>query len=157
VTFRDGGPDDIDAVLAVDRDAFPDTPTTRSAMEQILGRGDRVLLAVVKGEVAGISLYRNDDADGGYLTTLGVREAYRGRGIGAALTLRTAKRVFAEGAARLDLRTNDDNGVAIALYRKLGFRHVAAGKDYRRPADPRVIEAMRKQGEGTFIKFGGWR
>jgi mycothiol synthase len=86
-----------------------------------------------------------------------VLEAARGKGIGATLTLRTAKTLFAEGAHRLDLRTDDDNANAIRLYTWLGFKHAGAGRDYERPADPKVIEQMRRESEGTFIKFGNWR
>jgi ribosomal protein S18 acetylase RimI-like enzyme len=157
VIFREGGVADIDELLAIDREAFPDTPMTRAGFVDQLEAGGRALIAQQKGSPVGFVLYSQDDPDTGYLRTLAVREAVRGLGIGAALALRTAKAVFSEGAVRLDLRTDDDNGGAIRLYKRLGFKAVGSGRDYERPADPRVIEAMRKQSEGTFIKFGGWR
>jgi hypothetical protein len=40
---------------------------------------------------------------------------------------------------------------------RLGFKQSAAGRDYTRPTDQRVIEQMQKQGEGIVIRFGGWR
>ena len=43
VKFRDGGPDDTDAVLAVDREAFPDTPLPREALASRLEEGSRLL------------------------------------------------------------------------------------------------------------------
>jgi ribosomal protein S18 acetylase RimI-like enzyme len=88
---------------------------------------------------------------------LAVGERWRGRAIGASLTLRVAKALFAEGAPRLDLKTDEDNATAIRLYRSLGFRQEGAGRDYDRPTDPRLIAAMRKASEGTLIRFGGWR
>ena len=157
VTFRDGGPADVDELLAIDREAFPDTPVTRTGLLEQLETGGRVLIAERRAEPVGFALYSVDDRDSGYLRTLAVRETARDEGIGSALTMRTAKAVFAEGAVRLDLRTDDDNGGAIRLYKRLGFEVAGSGRDYERPADPRVIEAMRKQNEGTFIKFGGWR
>jgi hypothetical protein len=39
----------------------------------------------------------------------------------------------------------------------VGFRQTHAGRDYRRPTDPREIKAMQVAGEGTLIRFGGWR
>lgn len=155
--FRDAGRDDIPAMVRIDRESFPDTPMPAAALEAYLGEGGRALVATARGEIAGIALYSLDDPGEGYIRTLAVTETQRGRSIGAALTIRVAKKLFSEGATRVDLKTNEDNAAAIRLYVRLGFRHVAAGRDYQRPVDPKVIEEMRKANEGTLIKFGGWR
>lgn len=157
MTFRAGGPEDVDALLRIDREAFPNTAGARSDMLAMLESTARVLVAERKGEAVGFALYDHDTPGTGYLRTLAVVDAAHGEGIGATLTLRTAKTVFGEGATRLDLRTDDDNANAIRLYTWLGFKHAGAGRDYERPADPKVIEEMRRQDEGTFIKFGNWR
>jgi ribosomal protein S18 acetylase RimI-like enzyme len=116
-----------------------------------------VLLASRKGTAVGFALFDHDTRGTGYLRTLAVLESARGNGIGATLTLRAAKALFADGADRMDLRTDDNNTKAIRLYTWLGFKHAGAGRDYERPADQRVIDAMRQESEGTFIKFGNWR
>ena len=157
ITYREGGVADLDSLLSIDREAFPNTPITRDGMRKLIEDDGRVLIAQQKGAPAGFALYDHDDPEMGYLRTLAVRDSARGQGIGGALTLRVAKIVFAEGATRLDLRTDDDNSAAIRLYNGLGFKHVGSGRDYERPADPKVIERRRKENEGTFIKFGGWR
>ncbi len=157
VTYRDSGVADLDALTRLDNAAFPKSPTPRSGLKEELESGERVLLAVAKNEPVGCAIYRHDDDGYGYLHTLAVDEAHRSQGIGAALTLRVAKTIFAEGADQLDLRTEDDNSGAIRLYTSLGFKHTTSGRDYERPADPKVIERMRRESEGTFIKFGGWR
>ncbi len=156
VTFRVGGLDDLGDALSIDRESFPNSPISREGMREELGQ-QSLLLAQRNGESVGLALYDHADADTAYLRTLAVREASRGQGVGAALTLRVAKAVFGDGATRLDLRTEDDNASAIRLYNWLGFKHVGSGRDYERPADPKVIERMRQQSEGTFIKFGNWR
>jgi ribosomal protein S18 acetylase RimI-like enzyme len=157
ITYREGGIADLDALTRLDREAFPESPTPSSSIKQALDSGERVLLALAKGEAVGCAIYRHDDDGYGYLHTLAVDEARRRKRIGTALTLRVAKAIFAEGADQLDLRTEDDNSGAIRLYTTLGFKHTTSGRDYERPADPKVIERMRRQSEGTFIKFGGWR
>lgn len=157
ISIRDGSINDLDLLLDIDHEAFPDTPVTRVGMEEEIAEGQRVLIAERKAEPVGFALFDQSDTDVGYLRTLAVRESARGIGVGAALSVRVAKVVFGEGATRLDLRTDDDNAAAVRLYTRLGFKHTGSGRDYERPADPRVIEAMRKQSEGTFIKFGGWR
>ena len=114
-------------------------------------------LATVGSDLAGFAIYDPARDGVGYLYVLAVAEAYRGRGIGEGLTVRVAKPVFAEGAQRLDLRTADNNATAIRLYVRMGFRQVAAGRDYTRPVDPRAITRIKKTSEGTVIRFGGWR
>jgi ribosomal protein S18 acetylase RimI-like enzyme len=155
VAYRDGSVEDIDAVIRLDRECFPDTPMPSALLRRLIAR-DRLLLAMVSGEAVGMAIHALEP-DRGYLTVLAVADAMRGRGIGAALTLRVAKSLFAEGAPQLDLKTDEDNGGAIRLYRSLGFAQDSAGRDYERPTDPKVIAAMRKASEGTLIRFGGWR
>ena len=158
VQFRDGGIDDITDLIRIDRDAFPDLPMPTPVLHANIERGEGVLLATIRGEVAGMALYVHADPGEGYVRTLAVHSAHRGQGIGAALTLRVAKRLFAEGATRIDLKTDDDNTNAIALYRSLGFGHIGAGRDYRRPTDPATIAALaKKASSGTMVRFGGWR
>jgi ribosomal protein S18 acetylase RimI-like enzyme len=157
VAFRTGSAKDIDELLMIDREAFPNSPVSRTSLLAMLGGSSRVLIAERRGEPIGFALYDHDTPGTGYLRTLAVLESERGVGVGAALTIRTAKDVFADGATRLDLRTDDDNAKAIRLYTWLGFKHVGAGRDYERPADPAIIKQMRRESEGTFIKFGGWR
>jgi ribosomal protein S18 acetylase RimI-like enzyme len=157
VRFRQGDASDIEAVVRIDRESFPDTPMPEAAYRHHLTSGDELMLATVGHEVAGFALYSYDGTDEGYLSSLAVAEGYRGRGIGPALTTRVAKWAFAQGADHLALRTEEDNGTAIAVYRALGFKHTGSGNDYERPTDPRVIAALKKASEGTLIRFGGWR
>ncbi len=157
ITISAGSVADLDELLAIDHEAFPNTPVTRAGMTEMIEYGERLWVARQKGNAIGFALYDHSDPGLGYLRTVAVREEARGLGVGAALTLRTAKTLFAEGATRLDLRTDDDNSAAIRLYAYLGFKHVGSGRDYDRPADTKVVEKLRKQSEGTFIKFGGWR
>jgi ribosomal protein S18 acetylase RimI-like enzyme len=157
VTFRDGGTEDVAAVARIDREAFPDTPMPEAAYRQCLADGERLLLATMGSEVAGFALYSYDGADEGYIHALAVADARRGRRIGPALTMRVAKWAFAQGADHLALRTEERNSTAIRVYRSLGFKHTSSGNDYERPTDPRVIAARKKAGEGTLIRFGGWR
>ena len=157
VAFRAGTADDIAAVARLDLAAFPDTPMPDSAYRHNLEIGDQLLVATIGGELAGYALYSYDGNEEGYLSVLAVAEAHRGRGIGPALSMRVAKWAFAQGADHVALRTEENNSVAIKVYRDLGFKHTGSGNDYDRPTDPRVIAAMKKTGEGTLIRFGGWR
>ncbi len=157
IAFRTGTAADIDAIARIDREAFPDTPMPESAYRHHLTGGDELLLATAGADIVGFALYSYDGVDEGYLSALAVDDAHRGRGIAPVLVSRVAKWAFAQGADHLALRTEEDNSTAIGVYRALGFKHTGSGNDYERPTDPRVIAAMKKAGEGTLIRFGGWR
>jgi ribosomal protein S18 acetylase RimI-like enzyme len=159
VNIREGGVADVDDLIRIDRESFPDTPLPSEVLRSRIASGDeRVLVATAGAEVAGFAMYERLDDETGYLGIVAVAEAYRERGIGAALTLRVAKALFAEGVERVDLKTDDDNSAAIRLYTRLGFRQTAAGRDYARPTDPRAITQLKKTAAGgTMIRFGGWR
>jgi RimJ/RimL family protein N-acetyltransferase len=56
-----------------------------------------------------------------YVAHVGVREMWRGRGVGAALFAAIEEWARAQGAWRLDLRVDTQNARGLALYRKRGF------------------------------------
>jgi ribosomal protein S18 acetylase RimI-like enzyme len=142
----------------LDLEAFPDTPEPASSIRARLSGGEiEGLVALKGGEVVGFCTFAQTDPGEGYIHTLAVSSDARRDGIGAALTQRVLKRLFAARAQRVSLTTDDDNGAAIRLYGKLGFRQTRAGVDYERPTDPRAIRRIQQEHLGTLIKFGGWR
>ncbi len=158
VKFRDATPADAEAMAALDLEAFPDTPEGASSIRRRMESGDLcALLATAQKDVIAFCSYAQHDPGEGYIHTIAVTESRRAEGLGEALTLRALKRLFADGAQRVSLTTDDDNSAAIRLYLKLGFRQSRAGVDYERPTDPRVIRRLQKESLGTLIKFGGWR
>jgi RimJ/RimL family protein N-acetyltransferase len=56
-----------------------------------------------------------------YIAHVGVRETWRGRGVGAALFAAIEEWARAQGAWRLDLRVDTQNARGLALYRRRGF------------------------------------
>jgi ribosomal protein S18 acetylase RimI-like enzyme len=156
VRLRDATRDDAPELSHIDREAFPDTPIPLDALRARFD-DESAIVAVSGNEIAGFCMYYMPDESQGWISVLAVGDGHRGRGIGAALTVRAAKRLFAQGARTVGLTTDDDNGDAIRLYVRLGFRQTHAGRDYSRPTDPRAIAEMKRAGEGTFIRFGGWR
>jgi ribosomal protein S18 acetylase RimI-like enzyme len=59
-----------------------------------------------------------------FVKDLVVDEAFRRRGIGAALLTRALAVFAARGATTVDLKTDTDNLKAQSLYRRLGFEIV---------------------------------
>lgn len=157
VRVREGGMADAEEITRIDSAAFPDTPILIEDMRARITAGDQLLIAQRGKSVVGFCLFDDLEPGEGYISVLAVDDDARGHGIGALLTARACKRLFAAGASRVRLTTDDSNGDAIRLYVRLGFRQSAAGRDYTRPTDPRAIEQMKKDGEGIVIRFGGWR
>lgn len=158
VKFRIGAPDDSEAIVEIDRASFPDTPLPPNVVRTQLAGHDREFLVAMRGkQMAGYCSFALPDPGFGYIHDLAVAPDQRGRGIGGGLTLRALKSLFGDGAQSVALTTDDSNFGAIRLYRSLGFRQTEAGRDYERPSDPKAIEKLAKQTQGTLIKFGGWR
>jgi GNAT superfamily N-acetyltransferase len=92
----------------------------------ILDRGGKVFMALQDGEPVGcVALLKL--ADGGYeVAKMTVAEHLRGSGLGKRLMQRCIDAAEAEGAPRLYLETNSGLAPALALYRAMGFRELAA-------------------------------
>lgn len=52
---------------------------------------------------------------------MGVAASHRGIGIGSALLATTVERALEQGLTRIELVVREDNGAAVALYRRHGF------------------------------------
>jgi ribosomal protein S18 acetylase RimI-like enzyme len=154
--FRDATADDFDALLRIDQESFPDTPIPAAVFRE-RRQDESAIVAERGGEIAGFCLFGAPQPNAGWISVLAVGEAHRGDGLGAALTVRAAKHLFTGGAETVGLTTHVENGAAIRLYVRFGFKQTRAGRDYTRPTDPREIKAMQTAGEGTLIRFGGWR
>jgi len=158
VRFRDATADDLDAVAAIDRAAFPESPIALSHLRAALESGEEhTILALRAREAVGLCSVSHPDPGLGYMHSLAVLDHERGAGIGEALAVRGIRALVRGGARAVMLTTDAENTAAIRLYLKLGFRQSAAGRDYERPADPRAVERLAAETRGTLIKFGGWR
>ncbi|MEX2246034.1 MAG: GNAT family N-acetyltransferase [Dehalococcoidia bacterium] len=160
VRLRPAKPGEIDGIVdeiaRIDRESFPNTPMTVADLRFAL-RDQQLLLAVAGRRIAGFCTYWQRDPGRGYIGTLAVSGEYRGRGIGAALTVRAVRDLIRAGADRVGLTTDQDNTAAIRLYLKLGFRQSRAGRDYTRPTSDAQVRRQQERTRGTLIKFGGWR
>jgi len=114
-----------EAIASVIGDAF-DVPTARhpNLVREIsltLGRPDfHACLVTVDGEpVATGQRYTFDGAS--YISSIGTRPAWRGRGLGALVTRVLAAESLADGVDLIYLGVYTENAGAIRLYERLGF------------------------------------
>lgn len=125
ITFRQLGPDDLDLLLAV-RDGLFDHPLRPDQARAFLAdAGHEIVLAFAGDEAVGLAsgtvLLHPDKAPALLVNEVGVRERWRRRGIGRAVTERLIGIARARGCdAGIWLGTEPDNAAAMALYRAMG-------------------------------------
>ena len=100
---------------------------------KILKPGGRIFMAIEAGEPVGCAALLKM-ADGGYeVAKMTVSETLRGSGLGRLLMQRCIDAGAEDGVPRLYLETNSSLAPALALYRAMGFEHLApAATEYVR-------------------------
>ena len=125
--------DDLDAVMAIERAAFPTDAWSDSAMRETLADAD-AFVAEDAGQVVGyaavLAPQGSGDAD---VLTIAVGDARRGEGTGAALLDRMLATAAERGAHRVFLEVRADNPVAQHMYETRGFRPVGRRRRYYQP------------------------
>jgi ribosomal-protein-alanine N-acetyltransferase len=112
------------------------------AFETLIARtGARALLAADGGDPAGFVLWRTA-ADEAEILLIAVLPDRRRQGIGRGLLERAAASARAAGAATLWLEVAADNGPAITLYRRLGFRDAGRRRAYYHRTDGTRADAL---------------
>jgi ribosomal protein S18 acetylase RimI-like enzyme len=114
----------VDASLVL-ADSFGVDSDRRVALESdLLGcvsrPGCAVLLVAVDGVPAAIAR-RATTPDGSYLSSIGTRPKFRGRGLGALVTALAVQDALATGGPMIHLGVEMDNVRAIRVYERLGF------------------------------------
>jgi ribosomal protein S18 acetylase RimI-like enzyme len=133
-TYRDG---EADLVMAMLNDAFSADPFWHAIHASnfrefyLASRGfhpELWLLAWSGEELAGAALAyseRGSDTTLGWVGTLGVRSAFRRRGLGEALLRRAFAELHARGLRRVGLGVDAENVTgALRLYERVGMRQV---------------------------------
>jgi N-acetylglutamate synthase-like GNAT family acetyltransferase len=92
--------------------------------EAIIKPGGAILVALYNGEVAGCVALRKAGDNEYEFTKMAVAENYRRKRIAEELSYASFKKASELGAKQLFLFSNSILKPAIALYEKLGFRHV---------------------------------
>lgn len=94
--------------------------------EYILDKGGVILMARYDGQVAGTCALLKTDAETMELAKMAVDDRFKGRSIGYLLGKAVLQRARELGAKRVFLDSNTKLTPALNLYRKLGFKRMAA-------------------------------
>jgi mycothiol synthase len=143
ITVRTFDPRESHAVYDAVLDAFADhwdfVPTAFDEWEHFSVRSsdfDPTLwfIAEQDGEIAGLSLCRPERRPGiGHVGLLGVRPAWRRRGLGTALLLHSLHELRARGRPKADLGVDAENTTgAVRLYERAGMRVARRSDSYEK-------------------------
>ena len=150
MTLRQATPDDLDAIMALERASFPTDAWSAPMMrEELSSRHSHYLVDEEAGRLVGYAGLRAPrgakDAD---IQTIAIAEAARGRGRGRVIL----EALLAEASARrvhdVFLEVRADNPVAQALYASEGFTEVGRRPRYYQPDDVDAV-VMR-------LDLAGW-
>ena len=141
MTLRDAGPDDLDAIMAIERASFPTDAWSDAMMQgELASPHGRYLVDVEAGRVVGYGGVRavrgGADAD---IQTIAIAEAARGAGRGRTLLRALLGEARERGAREMFLEVRADNPVAAALYRSEGFAEIGRRPRYYQPDDVDAI------------------
>jgi ribosomal-protein-alanine N-acetyltransferase len=130
ITIRRMEPGDVDAVAALEREAFT-TPWKPETFAGLLERDgvELTVLAGDDGEVIGYSVLWCI-LDQGELANIAISPHRRGGGLGARLLGHVLEVAAARGVERVFLEVRASNEAALALYRRFGFSEAGRRRDY---------------------------
>ena len=121
----EGAARDVAAVLS---DSFAVDPDRQAAIEEetvvLLGRDEFHVCLVTVDDVPAAAARRTTFAGASYLSSIGTRPAFRGRGLGRIVTEVVTRDAVAAGSRWTYLGVFSDNAVARRMYENLGFRMI---------------------------------
>jgi ribosomal protein S18 acetylase RimI-like enzyme len=126
--IRPAAPGDLDALVALERRAFTtDHLSRRQYRHHITSASARVLAAVdATGLLGKAVVFFRKNSSTARLYSIAVAHEARGRGVGEALLGAVERAARARGCKLLRLEVRQDNGAAIRLYERLGYRRFGA-------------------------------
>lgn len=130
--LRPAAPDDLDALLAIEREVFSSDLISRRSLRRLLAASTAAaLVAEQDGAAIGYALllFRAVSAMA-RLYSLAVSPAAQGRGFGTALIAAAEATALARGCGWMRLEVRPENTRAIARYRRAGYRQYGQRDDY---------------------------
>ncbi|WP_299986523.1 N-acetyltransferase [uncultured Pontibacter sp.] len=145
LTIRKAELADLKAVKAIDQLLFGADSYPLFVLRQFYDiTGEYLLVAETGGEVVGYMLAHLDKGNRkGWLLSLGVLPAHRGKRIGEKLMAATMASMEKQGASILYLTVHPDNAAGISIYTRLGFAEEQEEADYYLDNSPRLLMSRR--------------
>ena len=131
--IRPGTLDDLDALIALERDCFASDRLSRRSFRHMLtqAHADLLVNAGDDGSLLGYALLlHHRGTQLGRLYSIAVHPAARGQGIGRALLRAVEEIAIERGCSSIRLEVGTENHGAIAMYREEGFQEIGRYFDY---------------------------
>jgi len=129
LAFRPATPDDLPAILAIERGSFSDPWSEATVAAALTTPTDRCLVAARAGRVVGYGIVRQVGREA-ELLNLAVDPSARRQGVGDALLAEILRGLDADGGVTLFLEVRASNLAAETLYRRHGFLPVGRRRAY---------------------------
>lgn len=132
IVLRQAVSDDIDAIVALEQQCFREDRISRRSFRRFLEMPrDRLLLASDGDTLLGYCLVLMSAATRlARIYSIAVSPGARGKGIGQKLVNMAETEAADAGRIVMRLEVRENNGVAIALYKRLGYRQFGSYRDY---------------------------
>lgn len=127
--IREMTENDIDGVLAVEREAFSTPWSERLFYDELKNPHTVYYVCEKNDEILGYGGVWHV-LDEGQITNIAVKKAYRGQGVGTMLLNKITDYAKAQDLSKIELEVRVSNAAAIALYEKFGFLPVGKRKCY---------------------------
>ncbi|QEO15192.1 ribosomal-protein-alanine N-acetyltransferase [Agromyces intestinalis] len=137
VLLRRARPDDLDAIMVLERATFVDDAWPVDAMARELANPHAYYLVAVDDDspddvFAYAGLLAPEGGDQGDIQTIAVEAGRRGAGLGRALMQALIAEARRRGVESIFLEVRADNPVARGLYASLGFAEIGVRRRYYR-------------------------
>jgi [ribosomal protein S18]-alanine N-acetyltransferase len=139
--IRHFAPEDFQEIVEVEKEAFSehDSLVYMNFYEMV---GDGFLVAEQDGKVVGYVVGYRSAENEGHIFSVGVREEYRGRGIGTELIHMICGIFVANGLKYARLEVRNSNKKAQKLYRSIGFVPCWTEKKYYTDGEDGMVMKM---------------
>ncbi|EMP56566.1 ribosomal-protein-alanine acetyltransferase [Marinobacter santoriniensis NKSG1] len=132
VVLRQAESDDLDALLALENRSFHEDRISRRSFRRFLEMPrDRLIVAELDDQLVGYCLVLMNAATRlARIYSIAVSPDARGRGIGEKLVQEAEQEAVDADRIVMRLEVREDNGSAINLYKRLGYRQFGTYRDY---------------------------
>jgi ribosomal-protein-alanine N-acetyltransferase len=124
IVIRRARPEDIEAIVAIEAESFPDPWNADVFSETMVYFGETFFVATAAARVIGFiagGLEDTGEAIYGHICNLAVTRPYRKRGVGTMLVRREEQQFAIQMATGVQLEVRVSNRSAREFYRRLGY------------------------------------
>lgn len=160
VTMHKADEDDLQRFYAIWLEAYGDYGDGPSTFDWITDEAAWAgCLKDADGEIVAFAMTSEVERGEGQILAAAVAPEAWGNGYGKLILAAATYALASSGAVKASIRVRPDIKQALRTCSELGYRHQAAGLEFRREVDEEAIQARKdaRRVAGVKARFGGWR